>query len=359
MGWQAVDSCMETSDIENSSYGPCPVEALRSGDVGQRENADKFYATMNSYVRYFYEDDESGWGFSPFRQFKYPVSRRIVTKTVKDSNEGGDFEDISDIYINKQQTTEEKFKTFNSCRGLNKNTPSFEYQAASFNWLDFDLEDTDDRQFDVTFDLKTPEHTMVGQTVSIPVVVTNNSDKERTIQANLCTRSSYYTGNLGSHVKNCSSQFKLKPDQHESFALDVEPSDYEDKLVDMAFLKTIFTGFVQETGQSYAEELDFRFNKPCLKIEVSEMKESEECEAAFTFTNPLEVSLTDCFLTMEMSSSVRPKTIQIDNEILPHETFTIQNKFIPRTAGSHTLVACFSSRQLSDIIGHSSVIVNA
>ena len=51
--------------------GPCPVNALRHGDVGHKDDVDAFYGSLNAYVRYFYEDDESGWGFSPFRQFRY------------------------------------------------------------------------------------------------------------------------------------------------------------------------------------------------------------------------------------------------------------------------------------------------
>ena len=56
--------------VFSGACGPCPVEALRRGDVGQRDDVDAFYASLNAYVRYFYEDDESGWGYSPFRQFR-------------------------------------------------------------------------------------------------------------------------------------------------------------------------------------------------------------------------------------------------------------------------------------------------
>ena len=42
------------------------------------------------------------------------------------------------------------------------------------------------------------------------------------------------------------------------------------------------------------------------------MKVGEETEADFSFTNPLDVPLTDCFLTMEISGSVRPRTIRIN-----------------------------------------------
>ena len=60
----------EYSSTVHGLNGPCPVHALYNGDVGQNGDVDAFYASLNPYVRYFYEDDESGWGFSPFRQFR-------------------------------------------------------------------------------------------------------------------------------------------------------------------------------------------------------------------------------------------------------------------------------------------------
>lgn len=46
--------------------------------------------------------------------------------------------------------------------------------------------------------------------------------------------------------------------------------------------------------------------------QVPEVRVGVESEATFSFTNPLDMPLTDCFLTMEVSGSVRPRTIRID-----------------------------------------------
>ena len=81
-------------------------------------------------------------------------------------------------------------------------------------------------------------------------------------------RSSFYTGSLGSYLKRSSTQLKLEPEQSQTIYLTLDPKDYENKLLGMAYVKITVTGFVQETGQSFIDELDFCFNKPCLKIEV-------------------------------------------------------------------------------------------
>merc|ERR1711962_1113806 len=166
-GWQATDPCQSFLDDRNvikGACGPCPVEALRRGDIGQRDDVDAFFSSMNAYVRYFYEDEESGWGYSPFRQFKHPISRYVITKSVGRLDDDGDddCENLTSSYRDEDFTDEERFKTFNSCRGL-KDCPSFEYQAAAHNWMEFDPNEVDDRNFDVEFSLEAPERVMVGQ----------------------------------------------------------------------------------------------------------------------------------------------------------------------------------------------------
>jgi len=361
-GWQAVDPCSTykvSKDTQHGLNGPCPVNALRQGDVGQKDDVDAFYASLNSYVRYFYEDDESGWGYSPFRQFRFPVCRYILTKSVGVfDNEGeSDCDDLSKYYLAVDRPESDKFTVFNSCRGLYKNAPAFEYQAAAFHWMEFNPTDIDQRKFDVSFELKAPKQVLIGQALTIPVVMNNSSGEQRTIHSNICTRSNYYTGALGPYLKRSSTQLTLEKDHQETLTLTLDPWDYEDKLVDMSYVKITVTCFVQETGQSFVDEFDFRFNKPWLKIEVSEMKVGEECEATFSFTNPLETTLTDCYIAMEVSGSVRPRIYRVDREIAAHETFTSKHTFMPRSTGERRLVACFTSRQLVDIVGQKPVTI--
>jgi len=361
-GWQATDPCQSFLDDRNvikGACGPCPVEALRRGDIGQRDDVDAFFSSMNAYVRYFYEDEESGWGYSPFRQFKHPISRYVITKSVGRLDDDGDddCENLTSSYRDEDFTDEERFKTFNSCRGL-KDCPSFEYQAAAHNWMEFDPNEVDDRNFDVEFSLEAPERVMVGQAFTVPLVVTNLSQQTRTLQTSLCTRSMHYTGSLQGYLKRSSTQMLLQPEERQTLSLTLNPEDYEGKLMaGMSYVKVTVTGFVQETGQSYVDELDFRFNKPWIKIETSDLKVGEECDAELRFTNPLDVTLTEAFVTLEVAGSVRPRTIRVNREVRPREAFTLTHSFVPRCAGEHHMVASFTSRQLSDVVGHRSVIV--
>jgi len=360
-GWQATDGCRVTRDSKNQPCGPCPVEALRQGEVGQKEDVDQFYASLNSYVRYFYEDNQTGWGYTPFRQFRFPTCRYILTKSVGrfDDESDEDCDDLTNVYCDVERSDDDKFAVFNSCRGVRKDTPGIEYQGAAFNRSRFDPNETDLGSFDVEFDLHAPEKVMIGQPVVIPVLVKNKSNEDRNIQTNICTRSSYYTGHVGSYLKKSATQIVLGPNEEEKIRLTLDPADYESKLVDMEFVKIILTGFVKETEQSYVDEFDFRFKKPWINIEVDEAKLDKESRATFSFRNPLDVPLTDCFFTYEMSGSVRPRTIRIGREVRPKGVFSYTHSFVPRKDGKRRMVACFVSKQLSDVVGQRSVMVQS
>jgi len=84
-------------------------------------------------------------------------------------------------------------------------------------------------------------------------------------------RSTFYTGVSGPYLKRSSTQMVLTPNQQETITLTLDPWDYQDKLVDMSFIKITVSSFVQETGQSFIDEFDFRFNKPRLNIDVRSM----------------------------------------------------------------------------------------
>jgi len=359
-GWQATDPCSTfREDSETGSCGPCPVEALRKGDVGQDDVAS-FYSSLNAYVRFFYEDDESGWGHSPFRQFRYPMSRYILTKSPGDLDHEGDEDclDITSNYCDDQATDAEKFANFNAYRGVAKTVPPFEYQAASSSLLEYDPKGTDQKNFDVKFELETPERAMIGQSLVIPVVITNMSSETRTIQSTICTRSSFYTGTLGPCLKRTSTQLTLEPDQRETVSMTLDSWNYEHKVIGMSFVKITTTGFVQETGQSFVDEFDFRFSKPELNIEVQNGHVGVNNEATFSFKNPLDVPLTECYITMEVSGSVRPRTIRLNREVRPREIFTYTHSFVARLAGDRRVVACFTSRQLADVVGHKPLTVH-
>ena len=69
------------------------------------------------------------WRFSYINRL--PVSRYILTKSVGRFDDEGDddCQDITNMYRDNEISDDERFTIFNSCRGVCKDTPAFEYQV--------------------------------------------------------------------------------------------------------------------------------------------------------------------------------------------------------------------------------------
>jgi len=340
-GWQCLDPARSYyRDRTSSGCGPSSAEAVKKGDVGYSYETAALFSALNTFVRYFYEDDDSEWGYTPYRQYRFPVCRSVLTKAVgrHDDDGEGDSEDVTKMYRDIERSEPERFTVFNACRGIRKDHVYYDYQDQQGS-------------YDVNFELVEPQRVQAGQSVNITLQVHNNSSETRTVQATISTRSAFYTGVMGAHLKRVTGQFTLSGGQRDTLTLRLDPCEYQDRLVDMGFMKVTASGFVTENKQSFVDEYDFQFEKPRMSIEVAECQVGQECSASFSFSNPLDVALTDCFFSMEVGGACRPRTMRINREVRPRETFTYTQTFVPRRAGDRRLVSAFTSKQLHDITG--------
>ncbi|XP_076067754.1 hemocyte protein-glutamine gamma-glutamyltransferase-like [Oratosquilla oratoria] len=345
-GFQAADParCDRYNALSNSC-GPSSAEAIRKGDIGFNYESDAMFSAFNAYVRYFYEDEESDHGFTMFKQFRKRMNQTLLTKAcgLDDEESDGDMEDVTALYCDPERSDPERFAVMNACRGIPKDVQYHVVPDAGAN--------------DVDFELVEPQRTMAGQPLTVSLTVSNTSAEARTVQAIISTRAVYYHGVHGPPLKRATGQFTLAAGQKDTLHLVIEADEYVSRLVDMGIVKVTASGLVQETKQSFIDEYDFRFDKPKLRVEVGECQANQDCQVIFSFTNPLDTLLTDCSLSFEIAGSHRPRTIYINRDVRPQETFNFTQQFRPREVGENKLVAAFTSRQLQDIVGARRVIV--
>lgn len=71
----------------------------------------------------------------------------------------------------------------------------------------------------------------------------------------------------------------------------------------------------------------------------------------------MNVTLTDCYFTIEGPGLQRPKQMK-HRDIRPGELVQYNETFVPRRQGERKIVATFTSRQMSEIAGSASVNVH-
>ena len=60
----------------------------------------------------------------------------------------------------------------------------------------------------------------------------------------------------------------------------------------------------------------------------------------------------------QINSDLNRSWIISCSDVPARESFTLTHSFVTRSAGERHMVACFASRQLSDVVGHRSVMVH-
>lgn len=135
--------------------------------------------------------------------------------------------------------------------------------------------------------------------------------------------------------------------------------DYLPYLVDYSMLKIYAVASVRETSQTWSEEDDFAVEKPPLTLYVSHspLTVGVPFNLGIEITNPLEIVLTNCKLTIEGTSLVnRVQTVAIP-DINRKTKISHLVQLTPRKPGESNIVVTFQSKQLGDVYGSKTISI--
>jgi len=196
-----------------------------------------------------------------------------------------------------------------------------------------------------------------GQPYKVSVFLHNQSRQVRTVKVVLSSSSVFYTGEKAHLIKKGSGEFKMKPDERETLSMEVTASDYMSRVVDMCLIKNNVLVTVAETDQTWTSEDDFVLDKPHLEIKVPDSPRiGRVTKIEVNFTNPLDVDLTRCSLSLEAPGVLRTREANYPT-IGPGEKVRAVIPIVPRARGKSTLVVIFNSKELTDITGSKNIAV--
>jgi len=340
-GWQVIDATPQEQSADTYCLGPASVEAVRKGEIGLQYDTMFVVSEVNADIIHWKEDAEAEIGYSQMRSQNYFIGKKILTKCRQQSDK---CEDLISCYKNPEGSQEERLQLLNAARN-----------AHLWYLYDTPISGTED----VEFDLIEIDEIMIGQPFNVQVQVKNKSDQARKIFAVLSAISIYYTGVTNRPIKQVKKEISLAPQQSQSLKMTVSPAEYLNKLVDYAMVKISATGCVDETRQSWAEEDDFMVKKPEMEVKIEQAAVvNQPLQVTWTLINPLATPLDNCRFSVEGLGFARPK-IQKLPDVAGGGTFVHSETFVPKKAGERKLVATFSSTQLTEVHGSTTVNVSA
>lgn len=345
-GWQAIDATPQERSAGFYQCGPASVEAVRKGQVGLVHDVAFVLASVNADCISWRADKNSEIGFVQASCDRYKIGKQILTKKpfVFDTVGQSDTEDITNTYKSSEGSNEERISLLTAVGSSVRAKRFFRYPERSGE--------------DVVFDLIELERIPIGESFSVVVTLQNRSKQARTIHATLSATTNFYNGVKAHLVRHASATYILQPMAREELRLPVSSKDYMSKLVEYGIMKLHASATVKETNQTWFEEDDFQVIMPTVDIKVDGAKKvGQPLEVTFTFVNGLKMKLTQCKMVFEGPGLTRSDFREYP-DLAPGETLTISTKLIPKFAGEHSLIACFDSKEFTEITGSVKVVIS-
>ncbi|XP_064640895.1 hemocyte protein-glutamine gamma-glutamyltransferase-like [Lineus longissimus] len=340
-GWQAIDATPQETSEGVYCCGPASVKAIKEGLLQYPYDAGFIYAEVNADRVHWIKQADGTWRKN---LEKSAIGRKISTKMpvgkTGPDKKLPDRDDVTLAYKYAEGSKEERESVKKACSSA---TTDVTYEE--------DIED-------MAFNLEELDTVLIGEAFDVMLEIENKSDKQRNMCVTLSAAVTFYTGLEMNRLKIIHQKIAVEPKTKGSVSMKVEPNEYLRQLVELANIKISVMVNVEETGQSYAKNDDFRLIKPDLVINgPKEVVVGKQVLYDISFTNPLDVPLTKCQYQCEGPGLQRAKRVNIGN-VAPGEKAVALVDMTPRRCGKNRqLVAVFHSAELVDVSGSLDITV--
>ncbi|KAK6174754.1 hypothetical protein SNE40_017972 [Patella caerulea] len=326
-GWQAVDSTPQETSDGVFCCGPASLVAVKRGELGQLYDVPFVFAEVNADIIHWHLRDGSMVN-EDIR--KNHVGKKISTKfPLYDQRQ-----DITQFYKHKEDSHEERAAVINAHKQLGVTVRKSIYDIGPD---------------DVECELIVKDDVFVGEDFDVVLQVTNTSSADRIVGGQLAAKTMFYTGVEANRVKTELFEEIVQPEKSMEKTMRITFDEYRLKLKDMCMLKLSAMVKVQDTKQVFTTQKVIKLSKPSLTIKIpTEIKKGKSFDVEISFTNPLDESLTNCFLEVEGPGLQKRQQHRLGN-IDPRKVFETKFEMTPRKLGERELVIIFYSDQLEDI----------
>ncbi|XP_066289247.1 protein-glutamine gamma-glutamyltransferase K-like [Branchiostoma lanceolatum] len=245
-GWQAVDSTPQETSDGIYQCGPCPVIAVKNGQVYLPHDTKFVFAEVNA-DKVYWKENNFGY-FDYLRLEKRSVGFKISTKPVG----SGWREDVTENYKHPEGSDQERVAV----------RAAVEHGSTPWTYDEIITHE------DVEFSISADEEVYIGQDIHVTLTITNTSLESRHVTAHLTANATYYTGVLGKQIGELEEDVTIAAGGEDSVKMTFTPREYLDKLVEQSLVKVFVLAHVDTTKQAWAGEIDFRLLSPDLVITV-------------------------------------------------------------------------------------------
>ncbi|NXF32895.1 TGM4 glutamyltransferase, partial [Nyctibius bracteatus] len=361
-GWQAIDSTPQEQSQGVFQCGPCPLKAVRDGDVYLPFDSKFVYAEVNAdKVYWIVENVNNEEKFIKISTETQGVGVNISTKAVGENRR----EDITALYKFPEGSREEresmkKALSFIRPSGMGPRT----HFASIVPTSNVDSSSGDLREpvpkTGLQLEITNKAALYPGNPLELAITVKTSTPGSRTINLTSSCQLQSYTGKVEANLGYVKETIKLEGISETQVPLIIAADTYMKVLAsaeDELLILITAIAEVQETKEKLTKETTMSFAYPPITVQMPETaKLNEDFTCDFIFKNKLNVSLDNCKLLVEGLGIFKMAAFD-EGDVEPGKILKSKIICTPTRLGEKKIVAKLTSNQVKGISAEKAITI--
>ncbi|KAM6101220.1 LOW QUALITY PROTEIN: protein-glutamine gamma-glutamyltransferase 4 [Theristicus caerulescens] len=357
-GWQAIDSTPQEQSQGIFQCGPCPLKAIREGDVYLPFDGKFVYAEVNADEVYWLVKKVNGVDkYTRISTDTKDIGVNISTKAVGQDKR----EDITAQYKFPEGSKEEREAMQKACSFIH---PSGIVPRARFA-LTVPGDDEQSKPETVSktgLQLKITNKGALypGSPLEMAITVKTSTPGSWTINLASSCQLQLYTGKVKATIGCVKETVKLEGKSETQVPLKIAADEYMKTLAsveDEVLIHVTAIAEVQGTDDRLTNEMTMNFEYPPITLQMPETaKLNKEFSCAFIFQNKLKVPLNNCKLLVE-GLGIFKMTEFDEGDVEPGRIIKSEVICTPTRLGQKKMVAKLTSTQIKAISAEKAITI--
>ncbi|NWV31401.1 TGM4 glutamyltransferase, partial [Grantiella picta] len=361
-GWQAIDSTPQEQSQGRFQCGPCPVKAVREGDVYLPFDSKFVYAEVNADRVFWMVTKVNGKEkYSKIGTETQDIGQNISTKAVGQNRR----EDITREYKYPEGSREERKSMERAYSFIRPSgmTPRSGYastvQTLSGNIQPLILKDPVTKS-GLQLEINNTEALLPGNPLEMAITVKTSTPGNWTVDLIGSCQLQYYTGKVQANLGTIKETISLEGNSEMLIPMKIAPDAYMKELASLdgeVLILVTAIAEVKETNDKLTKETSMRFEYPPITVQMPETATLyNDFPCAFIFKNMLNVTLENCKLLVEGLGIFKMTTFE-QGDIMPGRIMKSEVICTPTRLGEKKIVAKLISDQIKGISTEKAIII--
>ncbi|XP_065609806.1 protein-glutamine gamma-glutamyltransferase 4 [Cyrtonyx montezumae] len=360
-GWQAIDATPQEQSQGIFQCGPCPLKAVKDGDVYLPYDSKFVYAEVNADKVYWRVKVENGKNeYTKLGVESQSIGASISTKAVGQNRR----EDITWEYKFPEGSSEERASMKRAISYLQPSgmTPRAHFAAVPMGEsVSKDIVQTEViPKSGVQLEITKEKPLYPGDPIEVAIIVKSTVGGSWTVDLASSCQLQSYTGKVHANLGYIKQTVKVEGQSEVLVPLKIMPDAYMKALAtvdDEEHVQVTAIAEIHGTPEKLTKEVSLSFEYPPIQVQMPETaKVNKDFTCAFIFKNKLNVPMDNCKLMVEGLGIFKMATFE-EGDIQPGRIIKSEVICTPTRVGEKKIVARLTSSQVKDISVEKAIMV--